>query len=571
MRLSEYFLSTLKEIPKDADTVSHQLMIRAGMIRKLASGIYEFLPFGLRALRKVENIIRDEMDKAGGQELYLPALLPKDLWDKSGRWALYGPELMRVKDRNGREFCLGPTHEEIITDLVKREIRSYRDLPKLLYQFQVKFRDEIRPRFGVMRAREFLMKDAYSFDVSQESAEETYRKVFDCYNRIFKRCGLRFRAVEADTGAIGGSFSHEFMVVADTGEEGIITCGCGYAANVEKAELGRESSEKKAPGQEKPLEEVETPGMKTVSEVGKFLGEPENKFIKSLVYGYGKGELIVVLVRGDYEVNEAKLRKYLGVNEVFLADEKRIEKLTGAPTGFAGPVGIKNADILADYSVEGIVNGISGANKKDYHVRNINIGRDYKAKAVLDLRKPVEGDICVKCAKKLAFSRGIEVGHTFKLGTKYSEALQADFLDRQGDKKPFVMGCYGIGVSRIVAAAIEQGSDEKGIIWPMSIAPFQVTVVPLKYDEPGIKKVSEEIYNDLLKSGYDVIIDDRDERPGVKFNDADLTGIPVRITVGDRSLKEKKVELTLRKGLKTEKVPVDEALSAVKSIIEKQI
>ena len=569
MRLSEYLLSTLREAPKDADTISHKLMLRSGMIKKLASGIYEFLPLGLRALRKVENIIREEMDKAGGQELYLPALLPKELWEESGRWELYGKELMRLKDRNDREFCLGPTHEEIITDLAGKELKSYRSLPKLLYQFQIKFRDEIRPRFGVMRAREFYMKDAYSFNADEKTAEEMYRKVFCAYDEIFRRCGLKFRAVEADTGAIGGSFSHEFMVIANSGEEGIVSCQCGYAANIEKAELRRASQNADSAEDIKPLKEVETPGKKTVQEVGKLLKVPENKFIKSLIYENGQGEAVMVLVRGDCEINETKLKKHLGVNELFLAGEEKVRKITGAPVGFTGPMGLKGVRIIADYSVEGLVNGVSGANKQDYHLLNINMSRDYTTGEITDLRNVREGDGCIKCGKKLDFSRGIEVGHTFKLGTKYSDSMKAVFLDSDGKEKPFIMGCYGIGVSRIVAAAIEQGSDERGIIWPVTIAPFNVIVIPVNYEDARVKEVSEYIYKNLKEKGYEALIDDRDERPGVKFNDADLIGIPVRVVVGEKSLKENMVELSMRnKPKEVMKINPDEVENRVSSLLE---
>jgi len=549
MLLSKYLLPTLKEIPREVEIPSHQLMIRSGIMRQLASGVYEWLPLGLRVLHKVENIVREEMDSIGAQEVSLPAMQPRELWEESGRWDFYGKELIRLKDRNKRDFCLGPTHEEVITDLVRREVRSYKELPLLLYQFQTKFRDEIRPRFGVIRAREFYMKDAYSFDATDKNAETSYNNVFEAYLRIFQRCGLRFRSVEAQTGAIGGAFSHEFMVIADTGEEIIVSCKCGYAANLEKAEcvppdkVGGEAGKRSGL---KKLEEVETKNMKTVEEVGKFLKEKPDKFIKTLVYKTN-GQPVIVMIRGDHEVNESKVKSYLGVNEIFLADERTIEEVSGAPLGFAGPVGLKiKCKLLADYSVEGIVNGVTGANKKDYHLKNVNINRDYKVDKVLDLRKAKEGDVCPKCGKTLEFSRGIEVGHTFKLGTKYSKALRATFLDKDGKEKYFVMGCYGIGVSRIVAAAIEQSHDQNGIIWPLPIAPFQVLILPVNYEHEKTRTISNRIYKQLESAGYEVLMDDRDERAGVKFKDADLIGIPIRVTVGEKTLAKNIVEVKLR-------------------------
>jgi len=573
MLFSKYLLPTLKEIPREVETPSHQLMIRSGMMRQLASGIYEWLPLGLRVLKKVENIVRDEMNSIGGQEVSLPAMQPRELWEETGRWDFYGKELIRLKDRNGRDFCLGPTHEEVITDLVRREIRSYKELPLLLYQFQTKFRDEIRPRFGVIRAREFYMKDAYSFDASEADAEKSYNKVFEAYSRICHKCGLNFRPVEAETGAIGGAFSHEFMIIADSGEEIIVSCECGYAANLEKAECPLPAKavsgtgkvlKKGVPGE---LEEVETKGMKTVEEVGRFLKEKPDKFIKTLVYRTD-GEPVIVLVRGDHEVNESKLKGFLGVNEIFLADEKTIEEVTGAPLGFAGPVGLKTKwRLIADHSVVGIVNGITGANRKDYHLKNVNINRDYSVDEVLDLRKVKEGDVCPRCGKTLEFTRGIEVGHTFKLGTKYSKALGATFLDKDGKEKYFVMGCYGIGVSRIVAAAIEQSHDQSGIIWPISLAPFQVLILPINYEDEKMRAVSNKMYEELKGTGYEVLMDDRDERAGVKFKDADLVGIPIRITVGKKCLAENRVEVKIRKEEKVREVELREIRNLVRELI----
>jgi len=572
MLLSKYLLPTLKEIPREAEIPSHQLMIRSGIMRQLASGIYEWLPLGLRVLHKVENIIREEMDSIGAQEVSLPAMQPRELWEESGRWDFYGKELIRLKDRNRRDFCLGPTHEEVITDLVRREVRSYKELPLLLYQFQTKFRDEIRPRFGVIRAREFYMKDAYSFDATDKNAETSYNNVFETYSRIFQRCGLKFRSVEAQTGAIGGAFSHEFMVIADTGEEIIVSCKCGYAANLEKAEgvppakVGEKAGKRSGL---KELEEVETKNMKTVEEVGKFLKEKPDKFIKTLVYKTN-GECVIVMVRGDHEINESKVKSYLGVNEIFLADEKTIKEVTDAPLGFAGPVGLKiKCKLLADYSVEGIVNGVTGANKKDYHLKNVNINRDYSVDEILDLRRAKEGDVCPKCGKTLEFSRGIEVGHTFKLGTKYSKTLRATFLDKDGKEKYFVMGCYGIGVSRIVAAAIEQSHDQNGIIWPLPIAPFQVLILPVNYEHEKIRTISNRIYKQLESAGYEVLMDDRDERAGVKFKDADLIGIPIRITVGEKTLAKNIVEVKLRGEKEVREVEPDQVQKLIPELTKK--
>lgn len=572
MRLAEYFLPTLRETPADADTISQKLMLRAGMIRKLASGVYEWLPLGLRVLKKVEQIVREEMDKIGGLEVSLPLLLPRELWEETGRWALYGKELMRLQDRKEAEFALGPTHEEVITDLVRKEIRSYRELPKMFYQFGLKYRDEIRPRFGVMRAKEFYMKDAYSFHSTEEDAERYYKIVFNAYAKICDRCGFKYRPVEAETGAIGGSFSHEFMVLAETGEEEIVSCAsCGYAANVERAECPRESSQFPVPSSQlEALKEIYTPNMRTVEEVGNFLQASPDKFIKSLIY-LADNKPVMVLIRGDYEINETKLKKYLNCNDLVLADSQTIEKVSGAPVGFAGPVGLQftaySLQLIADYSVENITNAISGANKKDYHLVNINIGRDYQPEAIIDLRKVKVSDLCPRCQKTLTFSRGIEVGHTFKLGTKYSKAMRATFLDAQGKEQYFIMGCYGIGVSRIVAAAIEQSNDDNGIIWPANIAPYQVLIVPVNDNEPKIREMSENIYEKLQKAGYEVLLDDRDERPGVKFKDADLIGIPIRIVISEKNLLQGKVEVKKRAEEKVTLIPVDNLVNEIKKFL----
>ncbi|MFH1378669.1 MAG: proline--tRNA ligase [bacterium] len=571
MRVSKLFMPTMKETPGDAEIISHRLMLRGGFIRKLASGLYEWLPLGMRVLQKVEHIIRREMNNAGGQEVWLPALQPRALWEETGRWAVYGKELMRLKDRHDREFALGPTHEEVITDIVRKEVRSYKQLPLLLYQFQTKFRDEIRPRFGIMRAREFYMKDAYSFHRDEEDAKKMYKKVFDAYAEIFRRCGFKFRSVEALTGAIGGSFSHEFMVCADTGEEGMVSCSCGYAANVEKAEVVIAEKPAASAHQELPLEEVHTPDKKTVAEVSGFLHKTPEYFIKTLIYVIDSNP-VMVLVRGDDEVEEHKLHKVLKSQELALADPETIQNLTGAPVGFAGPAGrhiasLKSLTIIADNSVVYIVNGISGANKKDYHYVNINIDRDYKPTIIADIRKIKPGDVCPKCTKELKFSRGIEVGHAFMLGTKYSESMKAVFLDSDGKTKEYVMGCYGIGVSRMVAAAIEQSHDEFGIIWPMPIAPYQVIIIPINYDDAETKKTADKLYDDLLSKNIEVLLDDRPGRAGFKFKDADLIGIPIRITISEKKIKDKIIEVKRRADAAAVDYPIKTILAAIQKLI----
>ncbi len=546
MRYSKMLIPTLKEDPAEAEVISHKLMLRAGMIRKLATGIYSYLPLARRIFNKVEQIIREEMNRAGGQEVTLPSVQPSDVWEESGRWNLYGKELLRFKDRNSRDFCLGPTHEEVITDLIRREIRSYRQLPLNLYQIQTKFRDEIRPRFGLMRGREFTMKDAYSFDADEGSAEESYDRMFEAYNRIFERCGLEFRAVEADTGTIGGSFSHEFMVLADSGEDAIVSCdSCSYAANVEKAEIkGTDFVSGDRPRPRKGMNKVSTPGMKTVEEVTGFLKVPSRDLVKTLIYESDKGA-VAILVRGDHEVNEAKLRSVLGCNELSLAGDETIAETTHAPRGFAGPVGL-GVSITADNAVRQMSGFVTGGNEGDAHFTNVNLD-DFKVDAFADIRMVTEDDPCPRCNGKLRLSRGIEVGHVFKLGTKYSEALGATFLDANGKEQLIVMGCYGIGVGRTVAAAIEQNHDEDGIIFPVPIAPFQVLILPINIDKNEVRDTSEFLYRSLNEEGYDVLLDDRDESPGIRFKDADLIGIPIRLTVSKRTLKEDVVELKSRR------------------------
>lgn len=525
-------------------------MIRAGLIRKVSAGIYSLLPIGLRVIRKLEQIIREELNRAGAIETLLPSMIPAELWVETGRWDFYGKELLRIKDRHENEYCYGPTHEEVMTDIVRREVKSYKQLPLNLYQIQTKFRDEIRPRFGVMRAREFLMKDGYSFDVDEKGAVESYQKMFDAYSRIFERSGLTFRTVEADTGQIGGSDSHEFMVLADTGEDVIVSCEkCGYASNTEKAKAindGNETGSNETAM--RPIEEVLTPDQKTIEEVSIFLQRKPENFIKTLIYSVNDGDAVcVVLVRGDYDINEPKLKTLLEANRLELANAKTVEELTGAAVGYAGPVGLK-ANIVADNSVKGIVNGVTGANKNDYHLINVNPERDFKPEKYEDLRTVVDGDPCPECkGAKLDFHKGIEVGHIFRLGTKYSKAMNATFLDKEGKEQVIVMGTYGIGIGRTAAAAIEQNHDDGGIIWPYAIAPFHIVILQLNISKENIVKTAEEIEAKLEGEGYEVLNDDRDERAGVKFNDADLTGIPIQLIIGDKGLKNGEIEIKVRK------------------------
>ena len=564
------FLPTTKETPSDAEIVSHQLMLRAGMIRKLAGGIYAYLPLGYRVIRKVENIVREEMNRAGAQEVFMPAVQPAELWMESGRWDIYGKELLRVKDRHNRDYCIGPTHEEVITALVRDEIQTYRQLPRNLYQIQTKFRDEIRPRFGIMRSREFGMKDAYSFDAGEEGVEESYKKMFDAYTRIFTRCGLSFRPVEADSGNIGGNFSHEFMVTAETGEDAMVHCtSCEYAANLEKAEISRPQEEAAHAMEYSPMEEVHTPDVRSIEEVCTFLDVGPRDVVKTMIF-MSDGNPVAVLARGDEDVNETKLRNYLGCNSLELAMEDTILQVTGSPRGFAGPIGIKSR-IIADYSLMAMKDFVVGANREGHHIKNCNIGRDFEIKDYADLRIVREGDVCPRCGKELRIVRGIEVGHVFKLGIKYSKAMNATFLDRDGKEKYMIMGCYGIGIGRTAAACIEQNHDEDGIIWPMSIAPFQVIITPVNIKDENLSSTAEELYNSLTADGVEVILDDRDERAGVKFKDADLTGIPIRITVGARSLAEGKVEVRFRKSGEVEKIPLETVRDFITKTITDQL
>jgi prolyl-tRNA synthetase len=566
MRYSRYFLPTLKEVPAEAEIVSHKLMLRAGMIRKLASGLYSYLPLGLRSIRKVEQIVRQEMNAAGAVELLLPMVQPAELWKETGRWDLYGKELLRFKDRHGRDFCLGPTHEEVITDLVRKHVRSYRDMPLNLYQIQTKFRDEIRPRFGLMRSREFIMKDAYSFDTDEEALDRTYQAMYRAYCNIFERCGLDYRPVEADTGSIGGHASHEFMVIAETGEDKIACCtACSYAANVELAPAaepdGGSSSPDESPGTGPGQEarEVSTPGKKSVDEVAEFLGVDTSKLVKTLLF-LADGKPVAALIRGDMELNEVKLKNFLGAENLQMADAESVARLTGAPVGFAGPVNLpSHVRIIGDYSIKGLRDFVAGANKADTHLVGLNWDRDLPLAELADIRVITESDPCPRCGGKIEIKRGIEVGHIFKLGTKYSESMGATFLDSQGKERPIIMGCYGIGIGRTVAAAIEQGHDEKGIVFPRPIAPFEIVISVLNVKDEAQKGAGEDLYRGLQAKGIDVLLDDRDERPGVKFKDAELIGVPVRITLG-RKLKDGLVEITERRQGQSRDVPFDESL-----------
>ncbi len=569
MRYSRYFIPTVKETPSDAEVVSHQLMLRAGMIRKLAAGIYNYLPLGLRSIRKFENIVREEMNRAGAIEMLMPSVQPAELWQESGRWQFYGKELLRFKDRKEGDFCMGPTHEEVVTDMVRREVKSYRQMPVNFYQIQTKFRDEIRPRFGLMRGREFIMKDAYSFDVDSAAADLSYEKMFNAYMRIFERCGLNFRAVEADTGSIGGSSSHEFMVLADSGEDAIVSCdSCRYAANVEKAEVRPVSSGSGI--EQQPLIKTATPDKKAISDVAAFLGCTVESTVKALVCTNGEGVFVMALLRGDHELNEIKLKNAMGWDEIRMATDEEILVASGAPVGFLGPVGIKTGlSVIADLALNAMANFVIGANETDQHYTGANIGRDFTPDRFLDLRNVVAGDACPRCESgRMEVWRGIEVGHVFKLGTKYSTALNATYLDADGKEQVIVMGCYGIGIGRTVAASIEQNHDENGIIFPIPIAPFHCSVVALNpAKDPQVLAKAEDIYRALESFGVEVLFDDRDERPGVKFKDNDLIGIPLRIVVGAKGLAEGKVELKKRSGGEMELLPIDEAVSAVRRMV----
>ncbi|MFB3895355.1 MAG: proline--tRNA ligase [bacterium] len=572
MYWTKTFIPTLREVPAEAETVSHQLMLRAGLMRKLASGLYTYLPLGWRFIRKVEQIVREEMDRAGALEVIMPMLHPLELWEHSGRAKLMGPEMMRLNDRNERGFVLGPTHEEIVTALAAGEIRSYKQLPVNFYQIATKFRDEIRPRFGVIRAREFIMKDAYSFDANDENASKSYQLMFEAYKRIFARCGLTTVAVEADTGAMGGSFSHEFMVPADIGEDRMAICsGCGYSANLEKAEaaLLKDEWDKSlfALADQQAYQAVETPNMRTIEEVAGFLKLQPKQLVKTLIY-QADDKVIAALIRGDHQINETKLKKAVGCDTLVLATPQVIESITKAPVGFAGPVGL-TCTIIADPAVMAMPVMATGGNKQDTHFIRVNPNRDFKPSKVADLRVVADGDTCAKCGGTLKVSFGIEVGHCFKLGIKYSKSFDAKYLDAEGKENLMIMGCYGIGVTRTAAAVIECNYDKDGIIFPWNVAPYQIYVTAVNTGNAELVQAAESIYTQLTSLGYEVIYDDRNDRPGVKFKDADLIGVPIRVIIGERNFKQGLIEIVCRKTKQSKLIQyhIEDLVTEIKSLV----
>ena len=563
MRVSNLFFATQREVPADAEIPSHKLMLRAGLIRKMSSGIYAYMPMGFKVYKNVEKVIREEMDRAGAQELIMPALLPAEAYQASGRWEKFGPEMFRMSDRGGRPFCLGPTHEEPFTEAVRDTFRSYKNLPVTLYQIQHKYRDEKRPRFGVIRSREFVMKDAYSFDVDEEGLDKSYKIMYDAYRRIFDRLGLDYTVVDADSGAMGGSGSQEFMVKSPIGEDAICFCdACGYAANEEKATCKEGEADTSA---ELPIEKIQTPDAKTIEELVAFLNTTPDKFVKTILYNID-GKIVAAMVRGDRDINETKLGNIFDAMEMDLASFEDVERITGAKVGFAGPVGLKEKiEIVMDSEVALLKNFIVGACETDYHFKNVNVGRDFAPDIVKDIKNVKSGDLCPKCGKPLGMARGVEVGHIFKLGTKYSDSLGCIYLDKEGKEQSMVMGCYGIGVSRTIAAIIEQYNDEDGIKWPAIAAPYKVIVIPTNTKDETVMGVAEKLYNSYIDAGYETLIDDRNERPGVKFKDADLLGIPLRVTVGRRA-GEGIVELKFRMDGAMSEATVEEALEAASKI-----
>lgn len=568
LRQSNLFLPTLREVPAEAEIASHKYMLRAGMIRQLVSGVYSYLPLGYRVIRKVTQIVREEMDRSGAQEISMPAIQPAELWQETGRWDAYGPELMRLRDRHDRGFVLGPTHEEVVTSIARDGINSYKKLPVNLYQIQTKYRDEVRPRFGVIRSREFIMKDAYSFDTTREGLDRSYQSMYDAYHRIFSRCGLNFRAVEADAGAIGGKGTHEFMALSDIGEDTIAYCDtCNYAANLEKATVvyrGQASGE-----QPLSLEKVHTPGVKSIEQLVNFLAIPADQMIKSLLFKLDQ-QFVLALIRGDHELNDIKLKNLFDANVIQMATEEEVTAVLGAPVGFMGPIHLegKKVTVVADHAVKDMVNAVVGAGESDYHFIHATPGKDFTVSEYSDLRNIAEGDACPECGGNIQFARGIEVGHVFKLGTRYSEKMRATFLDENGKEQPMIMGCYGIGVSRTVAAVVEQNNDEDGIIWPLSIAPYHIHVIAVNVKSDEQRELAERIYETLTNQGYEVLLDDRAERAGVKFKDADLIGLPVRITVGNKA-SEGIVECKVRKTKETSEISVDQILPYLKETLSK--
>jgi prolyl-tRNA synthetase len=573
MRLSQMFIPTRKEDPAEAEVVSHKLLVRGGFIRMLARGIYDYLPLAQRSLRKIEQIIREEMNRAGAQEVLLPSVQPSELWEESGRWEAYGSELLRFKDRKGSDFCYGPTHEEVITDLVRGDVSSYKQLPLNLYQIQTKFRDEPRPRFGLMRGREFIMKDAYSFDIDEEGAKKSYDVMFEAYQNICDRLGFDYVAVEADTGNIGGSLSHEFQVLAETGEDEVVSCQeCGYAANVEKAEMQFDDDLGPVDDELGELEQVDTPHKRTIDEISEFLDVAPARCIKTLIYKVDD-EPFAVLMRGDHSANELKIRTFihehteLGDGEIRMASDSEVGSIIRAQVGYAGPVEL-DIPIFADLAVEPMTNAVTGANETNAHLINVNPGRDFEVDSFSDFRAAQEGDLCGRCGGEFELFRGIEIGHVFYLGTKYSEALDANVQDENGELHPMEMGCYGIGVTRILAATVEQNHDDDGIIWPINIAPYEVAILPLQVDHDGVREACESLYEELRDAGVEVVIDDRDIGVGPKFKDADLVGIPVRVALGTRGLDGGGFELKLRHESDREDLEIDGAADEILRIID---
>ena len=565
MRMSKMLMLTLREVPAEAEIQSHKLMLRSGMMRKMASGVYNYMPLGLKVLKNIEDIIREEMNAAGAQEFLASAMIPAELWQQSGRWDAYGAEMFRVKDRNNRDFCLGPTHEEVFTDIARNEIKSYKQLPVNLYQIQTKYRDERRPRFGVMRSREFVMKDAYSFDKDQAGLDKSFNDMHDAYVRIFNRCGLDAKCVEADSGAIGGSNSAEFMVKSEVGEDDVVFCNeCDYAANIEKAACTAEEAAKE---ELKELHKVETPNTKTMEDLVKFFNTSEKKFAKTLLFNVD-GKIVAVMVRGDREVNEVKVSNAIGeVINFEMATPEEVYNATSAKVGFAGPIGIKVDKLFVDEEVTKMYNFIVGANETDHHYENVNYGRDFEG-VVGDFRNVTAGEKCPCCGGEITIARGTEVGHIFKLGTKYSESMNAKFIDENGKEAPFIMGCYGIGVTRTMASVIEQHNDENGIIWPLEVAPYHVSVIPVNVKNEEQVQAAEKLYTSLQEMGVEVLLDDRNERAGVKFKDSEIMGIPMRVTVG-KLISDGNVEFKLRTGGENEVISIDEVCARVKAEFEK--
>lgn len=570
MRYSEFFINTLKEEPSDWQIESYSLCLRSGLIRKIASGIYAFMPIGFRVLKKIENIVRQEMDRAGAIEMLMPAMQPADLWIKSERWFEYGPEMFRLKDRSERYFCLGPTHEELITYLAFLDIKSYKELPVNLYQIQVKFRDEIRPRYGILRAREFIMKDAYSFSANEEDLDTIYNKMYECYSRILDRLNLKYFAVEADNGLIGGKYSHEFIILSNNGEDQLVYCpSCGFSANYEMAGFARADEKSQDSSVEIKLSEVFTPGITNIKSLSEFLKVPAELIIKTMLLKDGQGTIIAVIVRGDKELNLAKCEKFIGKKLELLSESDPASNLI---IGFLGPVNLDSSiAVIADYSIKGKKNLVAGANRQDYHLTGVNYPRDFKVFQWGDFTFPAIGDLCINCKNELKFEKGIEIGHIFKLGTRYSEKMDAKFLDKDGKLKPFIMGCYGIGVSRIMAAVIEQLFDEKGIVWPISIAPFLVNLIAINMEDESIFKASEDIYSIMLNNKIDVLYDERNVRAGVKFKDSDLIGIPLKVIVGKNYIENKNLEIEIRKDGSKLSLSLEEALQFIKDYKIKNI